>query len=484
MSPRKKTENQASAAEDARLKALGYEPQFERVLGLFADFSLGYSYMSPMAGLFALFATALAAAGPPFFWTMIVVLAGQSLVCLVFAEAASEYPIAGGVYQWARRLGGMRWGFLTAWIYLLALVGTAAGIASGGAPFLAALLGVSATPFFSACAGVGIAAIAVIANFVGTRVLAKATEIGVWAGLAGLAICGGYMLLFARVHPFSILFDSYGLAKAGYAQALLYASLIGIWILFGFEACGDLAEEVEGASHKVPKAMMLTILCGGASTLLMTLGLILAVPDINAAIKGTVADPAGAAISQALGPVGMKITLLCLLAVVISATASVIASTSRLLFALGRDGMIFGAKQLAVVERRRDIPVAALATASVMTIAVISVGFVSANAATQIISFATTGIYASFQMVVLASLFAGLKGWRPGGAFRLGGSATLVKLLALAFGVAALVNLAWPRPLGGGWFANWLIVISMGVIILLGLLQLAAKRKMVVQPAE
>jgi hypothetical protein len=47
---------------------------------------------------------------------------------------------------------------------------------------------------------------------------------------------------------------------------------------------------------------------------------------------------------------------------------------------------------------------------STLTILVLSVGFVSANAATQIISFATTGIYAAFQMVVLASLVSSLKG--------------------------------------------------------------------------
>ena len=64
-------------SEDARLLALGYRPEFKRVLGLFADFSLGYSYMSPMAGVFALFSTALVAAGPPFFWTMLAVLAGH-----------------------------------------------------------------------------------------------------------------------------------------------------------------------------------------------------------------------------------------------------------------------------------------------------------------------------------------------------------------------------------------------------------------------
>ena len=39
--------------EDKIILSFGYKPQFKRVLGLFADFSLGYSYMSPMAGFYA-----------------------------------------------------------------------------------------------------------------------------------------------------------------------------------------------------------------------------------------------------------------------------------------------------------------------------------------------------------------------------------------------------------------------------------------------
>ena len=31
---------------------------------------------------------------------------GQLLVALVFSEIVSQYPIAGGVYPWARRLFG------------------------------------------------------------------------------------------------------------------------------------------------------------------------------------------------------------------------------------------------------------------------------------------------------------------------------------------------------------------------------------------
>lgn len=465
----------ADQSEDARLLALGYRPEFRRVLGLFADFSLGYSYMSPMAGAFALFATALVAVGPPFFWTMLAVLAGQVFVCLVFAEAASAFPIAGGIYQWARRLGGERWGFLTAWVYLFALVGTGAGIAAGGAPFLSVLLGIDPSPAFNAVCGIGIALIAIAANFAGTRVLARITEVGVWTGLLGLAICGGYMLVFGRVQPVSVLWDSFGRASSSdYTAALFFASLIGVWIFYGFEACGDLAEEVTGASKAVPRAMLLTIVCGGGSALLMVLGLILAVPDLPAAVGGTLADPAGAAVLQAMGPVGSKVTLICLLAVVVSAVTSVIASASRLLFSLGRDNMIAGARVLGRLSAGKRLPIAALWATTLITLLILSVGFVSANAATQIISFTTTGIYVSFQMVVIASLLASLKGWKPNGDFRLGASALLVKAIALVFGVLSIINLAWPRTPEAGWLANWLIVISIGVIVVLGLVQMLA----------
>ncbi|RON42330.1 amino acid permease [Pseudomonas brassicacearum] len=465
-------ESVTDVSEDARLRALGYNPEFKRVLGLFADFSLGYSYMSPMAGMFALFGTALVAVGPPFFWTMLIVLLGQLFVCLVFAEAASAYPIAGGIYQWARRLGGQRWGFLTAWIYLFALIGTGAGISAGGAPYLSVLLNIQPSPEFNAIAGISIALIAILANFAGTNILARTTEIGVWAGLIGLAVCGGYMLIFGHIQPISALWNSFGRGEGNYTAALFFASLIGVWIFYGFEACGDLAEEVSGASKAVPRAMLMTIVCGGGSALLMTLGLLFALPDMQSAVDGSLADPAGAAVLQAMGPVGMKLTLVCLLAVVISAVTSVIASTSRLFFSMGRDKMIVGAGLLGTLSPVRKLPTAALWVTSILTILILSIGFVSTNAATQIISFATTGVYLSFQMVVIASLLAGLRGWRADGEFKLGSAGLIVKIIALAFGIASIINLAWPRTPEAGWLNNWLIAVSIAVIVALGLIQM------------
>jgi amino acid transporter len=461
-------------SDDARLQELGYKPQFQRVLGLFGDFSLGYSYMSPIAGFYALFGYAMVTAGPSFFWTMPIVLAGHTLVALVFAEAASQYPIAGGVYQWARRLAGLRFGFLTGWMYLLALIGTIAGLAAGVAPYLGPLLGIESGPVFNAIAGIGMVVLAAIFNLMGTKNLGRVTELGVWAGLLGLAVCGVYMLLFARIQPVSVLWESFGAGDGDRNGALLAASLIGIWIFFGHESCGDLAEEVKDASVKVPRAMMLTMGVGGASALLITLGMILAVPDMAAVVSGTVANPAEAVLQNALGPVGAKAMLVCLLVVVFSATASVIASASRLLFSLGRDRLIFGSQAMSTINEKRGLPVPAVIVATFVPCFIVFCGVFVPDAATAIISFATAGIYTAFAMVVLAALAARMGGWIPSGPFKLGAWGWPVTITGLVFEALAVINIVWPRPAtpDASFWTTYLIPIVLAVVFVLGLLQL------------
>ncbi len=38
-------------------------------------------------------------------WWLVIVGIGQFLVALVFGEVVSQYPVAGGVYPWARVSG-------------------------------------------------------------------------------------------------------------------------------------------------------------------------------------------------------------------------------------------------------------------------------------------------------------------------------------------------------------------------------------------
>ncbi|EMH4165768.1 amino acid permease, partial [Pluralibacter gergoviae] len=85
------------------------KPQFNRSIGLVSNFALGFTYLSPLTAVYSLFALAVTLAGPPAIWWIVIVACGQLLVALVFGEVASQYPITGGLYPWARRLWGKKY---------------------------------------------------------------------------------------------------------------------------------------------------------------------------------------------------------------------------------------------------------------------------------------------------------------------------------------------------------------------------------------
>ena len=105
-----------AAADAAQLQALGYTSKFDRSMSQLENFSLGFTYLSPVVGVYSLFGFALAAGGPPMFWWYLLVGIGQMFVCLVFGEVVSQFPISGGLYPWARRLVGKRWAWMAGWV--------------------------------------------------------------------------------------------------------------------------------------------------------------------------------------------------------------------------------------------------------------------------------------------------------------------------------------------------------------------------------
>src|SRR4029078_2126925 len=79
-------------SEDARLEALGYKPQLNRVLPFFSNFAVGFTYLSPMVGLCSLFVYGLGIAGPAYIWLTFIPLIGMIFVALVFGELAATLP--------------------------------------------------------------------------------------------------------------------------------------------------------------------------------------------------------------------------------------------------------------------------------------------------------------------------------------------------------------------------------------------------------
>src|SRR5205809_691745 len=160
-------------ADTQRLGELGYKATFERSMTRWENFSLGFTYLSPVVGVYSVFALAITAGGPPMIWWYIVAGLGQLLVCLIFGEIVSQFPIAGGLYPWARRLVGKRWSWMAGWVYGWALFTTIAGVAVGAGPFLASMLGFDNTPQVTTFIALGLVVLSTTLNLRGTKLLAR-----------------------------------------------------------------------------------------------------------------------------------------------------------------------------------------------------------------------------------------------------------------------------------------------------------------------
>jgi amino acid transporter len=273
------------------------------------------------------------------------------------------------------------------------------------------------------------------------------------------------------------LFDTFDIRIDGsYWPAFLAAGLAGIFQYYGFEACGDLAEEVRDPSRRIPRAMRMTIYVGGAAAMFTCLALILATPDIRKVISGDERDAVATILSQAFGPHGARAVIAVVAISFVSCVLSVQAAASRLLFSFGRERMIAGYTWFGQGSGQANVPVSALIACGIAPAVVVLIGHVRDDALTAIVSFAVVGIYIAFQMVVGGALFARWRGWNPSGAFRLGGWGWPVTVAALVYGVAAIVYIAWPRTPEAAWYANYAVLLSTAVVVAGGLLYMAIGR--------
>ncbi|WP_458085185.1 APC family permease [Streptomyces malaysiensis] len=477
------TPGPASSAEDAELlAALGYQQRFDRKVSTWANFALGFVYLSPLVGVVSLFAVGLSTAGgPSIFWIAIVGL-GQFLVALVFGEVVSQFPLAGGLYQWVRRLWNGRYAWFTAWIYICCITIGITSTALFSSDFVASLFagtadrpGVTSTPGQRLLIAVAITAVCLVLNSFGTRTLALISKIGLAAELIGIILVGLYLLVFERHNSLSMFFDSGGIDHNGsYLGAFMAASLVGLFLYYGFEACGEVAEEVPDPARSIPRAMQLTVVVGGLAAIFAFAGYALAAPDLPSILAGKDANPIPAILQNSIGTVGTKLVLVVTLTSFLAGVMSQQVAASRIVFSFARDDMFPGAHLFSKVSRRHRVPLNSLVAVNIAPLLLFVFVYYSPDSLVKIAAFQVLAGYAAFQMVVLAALRMRLRGWRPAGAWTLGRWGLTVNAAALVYGVLAMVLLALPTgdadtPFVDRWIAliGFLIVSAVGLVYLL-----------------
>ena len=462
----------ASEATAAELARYGYEQTLKRGFNLWSVFALAFAFISPIVALYGIFALSFAAGGPAFWWGFVLVLAGQMLVALVFAELASIWPLAGGVYQWSRQIMGNGFGWFAGWAYMWTLVIAMSAVAYGAAGFLAAIFGVQdPSPLTLVLFALGVTIIGTLANTAGRRVLKLMVYLSIAAEIIGSIIIGTILLLFYRENSFSVLFDSFGTAGDDsylFGPFLAAVAFIG-WAFVGFESAGAMAEEVEDPNRDVPKAVLLSLICVALIVMYAGLAIILAIPNIGEVVAGNVGDPITDTLAAKLGT-GISTPLFAVIVIGFLASFMALqASVSRVIFAFARDRALPASGFLGRLATEDRLPINAILLTSVVTTAL----FLLANSDIYgtLVSFTTGGFYVAFLFPLLAALIARLTGrWRPG-RFSIGGAGLIVNLLAVVWVAFQIANISWPRTPDLPWYQNYGVLI---MILALGILGAAA----------
>lgn len=229
--------------DSADLATFGYRQQLHRRLGPFSSFAAGFSFVSILTTVTEFFGFGFGFGGPAFFWTWPLVLAGQFLVALCFAEMASRCPIAGCIYQWSRRLGGDLAGWFAGWMMLLGQIVSVAAAAIvlqatlpkvwPGFQLVGADTAVTSPSGATNAVILGglLVMLTTLVNVIGVRVMAVVNNVGVACELVGVASLVGLLLVHAQRGPGVVTQTGGAAAHGSYLWPFLVSTLMACYVM-------------------------------------------------------------------------------------------------------------------------------------------------------------------------------------------------------------------------------------------------------------
>ena len=207
--------------DSGRLAALGYKQELSRVLTRFDNFSVAFTYLSPMVGIYSLFVFGVGSGGPRYLWLMPIVVIGMLFVALVFGELGSHYPVAGALYQYSKYAVGPQYGWWVGWFYGIALLVTVAAVDTGVVPYVTSLannwFGTTLDPtshMTILLLTLALLAVQTSLNIIGAKMMGRVAGFGTYVeiiGTFGIAIILG---VAGFHHGLGFLFSSQGAESA------------------------------------------------------------------------------------------------------------------------------------------------------------------------------------------------------------------------------------------------------------------------------
>ncbi|MFD0620548.1 APC family permease [Paenibacillus sp. GCM10027629] len=307
----------------------------KRTLTLFPVVIFGLAYMAPMT-VFGTYGIASEISHGMLPASYIVALIAMLFTAYSYGPMVRAYPLSGSAYTYTQKSISPHLGFIVGWAILmdylfLPMINILLNAIYLSAAFPAIPMWVWIVFWVIVLTVINILGIKVTTNVNTVLVLFQVLVVIIFIALSIKGVAGGMGTgTFLTALPF---FNP----EVSYAYVLAGASILCLSFL-GFDSVTMLSEETIDAKKTIPKAVMLTAFIGGLWFILVSYIGYLVYPDYTAF---TNPDSASLELAEHIG--GTLFSSLFLAGLVTTGIASGLsshASVSRLLFAMGRDGIL------------------------------------------------------------------------------------------------------------------------------------------------
>ena len=365
--------------------------RLQRTLSLGSVVLFGIAYMTPIIvlGTFGILAQSTAGMVPAAY---LAALVAMFFTAMSYGRMAAAFPVAGSAYSYVRKAISPKLGFIAGWAVLLDYLFLPMAIWLIGAAYLASAFP-SIPQWIWVLAFIGItSAINIIGLKLANGINALLMLVQFLVLVAFVALCVHYIGGDASTPLWSIKPFFNGDMQM---PLIMSGAAIACYSFLGFDAVSTLTEETRDPRRTIPRAIMLITLIGG----LIFVGVSYFVQVAHPSFQFDNVDSAAYEIARNIGgDLFVSIFLIGLIVGQFASGLSAQASGSRLLFAMGRDGVLpksfFG-----TLHERFGTPVNSILLCAVVALLALKLDVTTST------SFINFGAFLAFSLVNLSVIF-------------------------------------------------------------------------------
>jgi urea carboxylase system permease len=496
-------------AEHADLARFGYQQELHRRVGAFASFAAGFSFVSILTTVFQLFFLGFGFGGAAFFWTWPVVFFGQLLVALNFATLAARFPISGAIFQWSSRLAGATFGWFTGWMMIIGQTLTVAAAAIALQAVLPSIwsgfqfaggAGANSSPTSPTGAenavalGIALLIVTTAINIIGVRLMSVINSTGVVLEILGVIAIVITLFAHARRGPGVLLHTTGAAPTPGtpYIWAWLASGLMASYVMVGFDSAGELSEETHAPRRITPRTIIRALTVSGIGGALLLVAALMAAPSLTNGELASAGLPY--VLTAVMGPVAGRLMLVDVTIAICVCTLACQTSGARMMFSMARQRALPFHRQLGKVDPRTGTPIVTSIVVGAGAALALVVNLGQSAVFTALSSLCIAMLYLAYLGVTGPLLLDRVRRARtrsaPDGGtaapddatdetgrplFSLGRWGIPVNVIAVAYQVVAVVNLAWPRKsvydlTGHTWWLQWSAPLFIAITLAVGAL--------------